>query len=178
MTPRALSVLLFGVLLLGHHPDASAQSLREQTGDTTTAPGSGAAPAGAPASTPARATERPRGRPVMPSEITIEREVFTYRGAGRRDPYKSLMNSSAIRPLLSDLRLMTVAYDPLGSNSVAILRDVNTRQQYRVRVGQQLGRMRVSAIRQKAVQFTIQEYGLNRQETLLQSSDTTKVRNP
>ena len=145
----------------------AAQSLREQTASVVDS------------ATPVDTTapKRTRGKPVMPTEITMEREVFSYRGAGRRDPYQSLMNSSAIRPLLSDLRLMTVAYDPAGANSVAILRDVNTRQQYRVRVGQQLGRMRVSAIRQKAVQFTIQEYGFNRQETLLQSSDTTKVRN-
>ena len=49
---------------------------------------------------------------------------------------------------------------------------------YRVRVGQQLGRLRVAAIRQKAVQFTIEEFGFNRQETLPLSSDTTKARHP
>lgn len=113
-----------------------------------------------------------------PAEITIERESFAYDGSGRRDPYKSLMTSSAVRPLLSDLRLTAVAFDPAGSNSVAILRDSYSRTQYRVRVGQQLGRLRVSAIRQKAVQFTIEEFGFNRQETLPLSSDTTKVRNP
>lgn len=114
----------------------------------------------------------------MPTEITLEREVFAYAGNGRRDPYKSLMSSSAVRPLLSDLRLTAVAFDPDGNNSVAILRDSNSQQQYRVRVGQQLGRLRVSAIRQKAVQFTIEEFGFNRTETLPISSDTTKVRNP
>ena len=171
---RWLSLLAIIALALPG-AEASGQSLREQTqGVPDSAPASATGMSAADTTTPRRS----RGRPVMPAEITIEREVFAYRGAGRRDPYKSLMNSSAIRPLLSDLRLMTVAYDPAGSNSVAILRDVNTRQQYRVRVGQQLGRMRVSAIRQKAVQFTIQEYGFNRQETLLQGSDTTKVRNP
>lgn len=115
----------------------------------------------------------------LPREITIEREVFSYSSGGRRDPYKSLMSSSEIRPLLSDLRLTAVAFDPAGSNSVAILRDSYTKQQYRIRVGQQLGRLRVTAIRQKAVQFSMEEFGFNRQETLLlTSSDTTKVRNP
>ena len=114
----------------------------------------------------------------LPSEITIQREVFSYSGGGRRDPYKSLMSSSDVRPLLSDLRLTAVAFDPAGNNSVAILRDTYSKTQYRVRVGQQLGRLRVSAIRQKAVQFTIEEFGFNRQETLPLSSDTTKVRNP
>ena len=116
----------------------------------------------------------------MPTEITLQRETFAYNGGGRRDPYKSLMSSSDVRPLLSDLRLTAVAFDPvgLGSNSVAILRDTYSKKQYRVRVGQQLGRLRVAAIRQKAVQFTIEEFGFNRQETLPLSSDTTKVRNP
>ena len=115
---------------------------------------------------------------ATPTEIIIQRESFAYSGNGRRDPYKSLMSSSDVRPLLSDLRLTAVAFDPAGNNSVAILRDSYSKTQYRVRVGQQLGRLRVSAIRQKAVQFTIEEFGFNRQETLPLSSDTTKVRNP
>jgi hypothetical protein len=124
-------------------------------------------------------TSRTAGaKAATPTEITIEREVFDYDGGGRRDPYKSLMSSSDIRPLLSDLRLTAVAFDPAGSNSVAILRDSYSKQQYRVRVGQQLGRLRVAGIKQKSVQFTIEEFGFNRQETLVLSSDTTKVRNP
>ena len=131
---------------------------------------------GAPAGAPAGA----KRTTAMPTEITLERETFEYRGGGRRDPYKSLMSSSEVRPLLSDLRLTAVAFDPVGNggNSVAILRDSYSKQQYRVHVGQQLGRLRVSAIRQKAVQFTIEEFGFNRQETLPLSSDTTKVRKP
>lgn len=115
---------------------------------------------------------------TMPTEIVLQRETFSYNGGGRRDPYKSLMTSSDVRPLLSDLRLTAVAFDPVGNNSVAILRDTFSKQQYRIRVGQQLGRLRVAAIRQRAVQFTIEEFGFNRQETLPLSSDTTKVRNP
>lgn len=115
---------------------------------------------------------------AMPTEIILQRETFAYNGGGRRDPYKSLMTSSDVRPLLSDLRLTAVAFDPVGNNSVAILRDTFSKQQYRIRVGQQLGRLRVAAIRQRAVQFTIEEFGFNRQETLPLSSDTTKVRNP
>lgn len=126
---------------------------------------------------PVAAAEKGKG---MPTEITLHRETFAYNGGGRRDPYKSLMSSSEVRPLLSDLRLTAVAFDPVGagSNSVAILRDTYSKQQYRIRVGQQLGRLRVAAIRQRAVQFTIEEFGFNRQETLPLSSDTTKARNP
>ncbi len=114
----------------------------------------------------------------MPTEITIQREVFDYSGNGRRDPYKSLMSTSDVRPLLSDLRLTAVAFDPDGNNSVAILRDSFSKQQYRIRVGQQLGRLRVSGINEKVVQFSVEEFGFNRTETLRLSSDTTKERNP
>ncbi|MDQ8167660.1 MAG: hypothetical protein P3B76_09970 [Gemmatimonadota bacterium] len=122
--------------------------------------------------------QQPPRAAAMPTEIVLQRETFSYNGGGRRDPYKSLMTSSDVRPLLSDLRLTAVAFDPVGNNSVAILRDTFSKQQYRIRVGQQLGRLRVAAIRQRAVQFTIEEFGFNRQETLPLSSDTTKVRNP
>ena len=124
------------------------------------------------------ATKAVPGKSTMPTEITLEREVFAYSGGGRRDPYKSLMNSSDVRPLLSDLRLAGVALDPDGHNSVAILRDSYSNHQYRARIGQQLGRLRVTAIRQRSVTFTIEEFGFNRQETLTLRSDTTKVRNP
>ena len=120
----------------------------------------------------------PKKAAPMPAEITIQREVFDYSGAGRRDPYKSLMSTSDVRPLLSDLRLTAVAFDPDGDNSVAILRDSFSKAQYRIRIGQQLGRLRVSGIKQKSVQFTLDEFGFNRQETLQLSSDTTKLRNP
>lgn len=139
------------------------------TPSTRTTSGESAGTAGA-VSTPKKV--------ATPTEITLQRETFSYNGGGRRDPYKSLMTSSDVRPLLSDLRLTAVAFDPAGNNSVAILRDTFSKQQYRIRVGQQLGRLRVASIRQKAVQFTIEEFGFSRQETLPLSSDTTKVRNP
>jgi hypothetical protein len=47
--------------------------------------------------------------------------------------------------------------------------------QYRVKVGQEIGRMRVASISQKAVLFGIEEFGYSRQETLAMT-DSTKVR--
>ncbi len=164
--PMACAFALLASVTVTRTADAQAKpaTVRGESAGTVTAP----APV-------AKAGVR---KVTTPTEITIEREAFAYSGSGRRDPYKSLMSSSDVRPLLSDLRLTAVAFDPAGNNSVAILRDSYSKTQYRVRVGQQLGRLRVSAIRQKAVQFTIEEFGFNRQETLPLSSDTTKVRNP
>lgn len=109
--------------------------------------------------------------------VTFNREVFRYDAAGRRDPFLSLVKSSEIRPTLTDLRLTTIAFDPLGRNSVAVLRDLGTKEQYRVKVGTTLGRMRVVRIEPKVVTFTLEEFGFSRQESLA-IGDTTIKRTP
>jgi len=110
-------------------------------------------------------------------QVLINREVFDYDAGGRKDPFVSLMNTSELRPLITELKLVAVAYDPAGHNSVAVLRDLTSKEQYRVRVGQTLGRMRVAAIHEKEVVFTIEEFGFSRQETL-NMLDSTKTRPP
>lgn len=110
------------------------------------------------------------------NQVSIEREAFDYAREGRRDPFISLMSSSELRPMMSDLRLSVVVYDASG-DSRAVLRDINTNEQYKVRVGQQLGRMRVSRIAPKSVTFTILEFGESRQETLA-LNDSTTARTP
>ena len=107
-------------------------------------------------------------------EITLLRESFSYNSEGRRDPFVSLIANGDLRPMISDLRLVTVIYAPQG-RSVAIMRDVSTDEQYRVRSGQTLGRMRVAGISPKSVTFTIDEYGFSRQEVLA-LNDTTRAR--
>lgn len=177
------SARLLGVLLI---PVAFAlpSRLNAQASKPAAAPATTAEPAPA-AATPATklgtraggdsATTVSRGS-AAPTTVQLEREVFSYAGAGRRDPYESLMQSGEIRPLISDLRLTAVAFDPNGRGSVAILRDVTSQSQYRVRLGQTLGRLRVAAIRQKAVIFSIDEFGFSRQETLPLTSDSTTTR--
>jgi hypothetical protein len=96
----------------------------------------------------------------------FERETFAYDRSGRRDPFISLMSTSELRPLVSDLKLVGVTFDETGRGSIAVLRDLGTKDQYRVRVGQSLGRMRVSSITPRSVVFTIEEFGYSRQETL------------
>ena len=123
------------------------------------------APVVAPAVAPTAAADSPQ----------LTREAYAYQGTGRRDPFVSLMNNGELRPVFQDLKLVAVAFDPLGRNSVAVLRDVTSKEQYRVKVGQEIGRMRVAAIREKSVTFGIEEFGYSRQETLAMN-DSTKVR--
>lgn len=115
-------------------------------------------------------------RPAAP-EVAFSREIFSYDPSGRRDPFMSLLASGDLRPAYTDLKLVAVAYDPTGRKSVAVMRDVSTNDQYRVKVGQTLGRMRVVQIHPKSVTFTIDEFGYSRQE-ILALGDSTKTRNP
>jgi hypothetical protein len=164
---RSLSfaLVLVAALASGASAQASAQAAPRPTSKNSA---KAAAPAAANASAPL---------PVdTASKVLINREVFQYEGSGRRDPFISLLTTSDLRPLLTDLKLVAVAYDPRGQNSVAVLRDITSKDQYRVRVGQTIGRMRVAAIQEKAVIFTIEEFGYSRQEILPFVVDSTKMR--
>ena len=144
-------------------------------------PAARAALAGAPAplDTAAKRAARPTAGAPVGQDLTIKRETFQYAAEGRRDPFLSLLGTSELRPMVSDLRLAVVLYHP-GGDSRAVLRDVSTNEQYKVRTGQTLGRMRVARITPKAVTFTILEFGESRQETLAlnDSTSTKKARTP
>jgi hypothetical protein len=112
------------------------------------------------------------GRPQV---ATIMREVYDYESGGRRDPFISLLMSPELRPTVADLRLVGVLYDESGRRPVAIMRDIQTNTQYRVTTGMSLGRLRVALIKRRSVIFNIEEFGLNRQDSLM-LGDTTKVR--
>jgi hypothetical protein len=164
---RSLSfaLVLVTTLASGASAQASAQAAPRPTSNSSA---KAATPVAAKASVPLPADTTPR--------VLINREVFQYEGSGRRDPFVSLLTTSDLRPLLTDLKLVAVAYDPRGQNSVAVLRDVTSKDQYKVRVGQTIGRMRVAAIQEKAVIFTIEEFGYSRQEILPFVVDSTKMR--
>lgn len=121
---------------------------------------------------PALAVAPEAAPPKVPE---IMREVFDYDAAGRRDPFVSLLSTAELRPTVADLRLVIVLFDPSGRRPIAVMRDLTTNTQYRVTTGMTLGRMRVSEIKRRSVIFSIEEFGLNRQDSLV-LGDTTKAR--
>jgi hypothetical protein len=167
--------------------DAANAQLSAQTGQAMPTRGASAAPAPAartsaasapvaPATGPARRAAA-AGVPALPTAKIlpqVTREIFLYDERGRRDPFYSLILTEDLRPLLSDLKLVGILYDASQRRSVAIFRDVLTNAQYRVGTGVALGRMRVAQIKQRGVIFTIDEFGLSRQDSLMM--DTTKTR--
>lgn len=101
-----------------------------------------------------------------PKPTQLMREVFSYEGGGR-DPFVSLLKSGDVRPLLSDMKLVSVLFDGrYPARSVAVLRDITNKRIYRAKTGDVLGRLRVTQIRPREVVFTVQEFGYERQETL------------
>ena len=156
---------------------ASNAQLSAQTGQAVPArsgPPAAAAPAPRPAGTVVGRAAVPTAA-ALAAGTPVTREVFSYAAAGRRDPFFSLILTEDLRPLLSDLKLVGVLYEPSGRRSVAIFRDVLTNAQYRVQTGMPLGRMRVAQIKPKGVIFTIDEFGLSRQDSLM-LSDSLKAR--
>ncbi len=109
--------------------------------------------------------------------ITIDRELFTYERGARRDPYSSLLQSEELKPAMSDLKLIGVVLDPRGRNSIAVMRDLSTKELYRVRPGQSVGRLRVTQISQRSVTFQVEEFGVTRQE-ILSLKDANTARTP
>ena len=103
---------------------------------------------------------------VDTAPLSLVREVFSFQGGGR-DPFVSLLKTGDVRPMITDLKLVTVVYDDrYSARSVAVLRDVTTGKRYRAKTGDVIGRLRVTQIRPREVVFTIQEFGFERQQTL------------
>lgn len=164
--------------------DATNERLSAQTGQALpNKPGAkAAAPQAGKASGPA--TAGVAGSPTSAAGLStaapgamapVTRELFSYSADGRRDPFFSLILTEDLRPLLSDLKLVGIMYATSGGKSVAIMRDILTNAQYRVNSGMILGRMRVTQIKPRTVIFTIDEFGMSRQDSLF-LVDTMKVR--
>ena len=104
--------------------------------------------------------------PQRDDATELVREVFSFRGSGR-DPFISLLRSGDVRPLLEDLRVTSINFNPrYPSASVAVLRDTTVQQRYTVRVGDEVGRLRIAAIREYEVLVIIEEFGVERQRII------------
>lgn len=165
----------------GRAPDTTKAATKTAAPQTKAGQTKTAAPqtkAGAP-NAAAQNTGRP-GLAVSPEQAArrapvIMREVFDYDAEGRRDPFFPLLTTAELRPTITDLKLIGILYDPSGRRSVVTLRDMVSNTRYQVTTGTTLGRMKVVLIKPRAVIFSIEEFGLNRQDSLV-LGDTTKAR--
>jgi hypothetical protein len=153
VAPRLWSGLLMAVVAT---TPAAAQAVATATG------------APAPAATAPRPEDAAAADSLgAESEASLLRETFAYGGAPR-DPFASLIKSAHAGPELGDLQLVGI-YEDLrySGNSIAVLREkTKDGKRHKLRVGDQIGRLRVTQIRPKEVVFTVQDFGYERQETL------------
>ncbi|MDX2182414.1 MAG: hypothetical protein SFW08_00375 [Gemmatimonadaceae bacterium] len=153
-------------------PATAAPAATPTAAPKTVAAAPAAATAAPAAPTQTVSTPRPAESTEPTAGVTIQREVYAYDGARRRDPFVSLAKPADVGPLLNELRLVGIAFDEVGRNSVAVLRD-GQKGLYRVKTGQSIGRARVSSIGRRSVTFSIDEFGATRQEVIA-LADTTK----
>jgi hypothetical protein len=141
-------------LLIAAAPAAAQQPDPVPT-QVAAAADSAATPRGAETATIIRAGE-PR--------LVFDREVFRYPGRARRDPFRPLTGPDS-GPLFSDLRLSMIIFSETPAESVAGITDL-AGNRYRVRRGETVGNATVVDIGQTRVVFSVNDFGLRRQEIL------------
>ena len=97
--------------------------------------------------------------------LVYEREVFTYRGNDRRDPFRPLTDENDMGPRFRELSLHGIIYSDVPGQSVVMLRGGEDRV-YRARVGDVLGNARVIEIGPTRVVMAVENFGTIRQEIL------------
>jgi hypothetical protein len=102
--------------------------------------------------------------PTVEPRLMIDREVFAYPGAGRRDPFRPLEVADGMGPLFEDLVLRGIIHAP-PDQSVALLATPDGRI-FRARRGAVVGNTRVLDITADRVVFAVDNFGVVRQQQL------------
>lgn len=119
-------------------------------------------PAGPPAGGP------PAGGPPAPpieAKLVFDREVYSYTGAPRRDPFKPLVGKESLGPLFEDLKLKGIIYSSDAGRSIVLVED-GSKRMYRLRRGDLVGNSRVVEITPLLVRFAVENFGNIRYQVL------------
>ena len=130
---------------------AGAGALAAQTPPTS--PGGTAAPGA------------PKGPPAPDPKLSFDREVYSYSGEGRKDPFAPLTGTSALGPLFEELSLHGILYSNDPKLSVVLVYD-SGKKPYRLHVGDVIGNARVASVTKTQVKFLVQSYGMIREEVM------------
>jgi len=95
--------------------------------------------------------------------LVFDREVYSYPSGPRRDPYMALVGKNDAGPMFDDLRLRGIIYSPSG-NSLVMLSD--GKKTYRAHRGEMVGNARVVEISPTRVIFSVDNFGVWRQQSL------------
>lgn len=111
---------------------------------------------------------RPPGAPAAPipePKLAFDREVFSYPGSARRDPFKPLVGKESLGPLFDDLRLKGIIYSSDPTRSIVLIQD-GAKRLYRIKRGDVVGNSRIVEIQPLAVRFAVENFGMIRYEVL------------
>lgn len=97
--------------------------------------------------------------------LIYEREVYSYEGSARRDPFQPLTQDNEMGPRFDQLSLQGIIYSSVEGESVALLLGGEERV-FRVRVGDVVGNSRVIEISPTRVVMAVETFGTIRQEIL------------
>ncbi|MGH7506050.1 MAG: hypothetical protein ACRELX_10385, partial [Longimicrobiales bacterium] len=97
--------------------------------------------------------------------LVFDREVFRYTGENRRDPFRPLTRQEDLGPVFNDLALRMIIFSPQPAQSVVVVADA-TGKVYRLRRGESLGNATVLDIGQTRVVFSVEDFGVRRQEVI------------
>lgn len=114
---------------------------------------------------PAPEATAPPGEAATNLTLVYEREVYTYRGENRRDPFRPLTAEEDMGPRFETLSLQGIIYSTGRGNSVALITDGSGRV-YRVRAGDMVGNSRIIEIGSARVVLAVEHFGTIRQEIL------------
>ncbi len=100
-------------------------------------------------------------------QLVFEREVFTYPGFERRNPFRPLTGEEATGPRFQDMVLLGVVLSPRTDGSIAVLgarppgatSDQPATRVFRLRSGESVGNVRVIEIRRREVLFAVEDFG-------------------
>jgi hypothetical protein len=98
-------------------------------------------------------------------KLVFEREVFRYPGENRRDPFRPLTRQEDLGPVFNDLTLRMIIFSADPRQSVAVVADAG-KKSFRLRRGDSLGNAQVVEIGPSYVVFSVDDFGVRRQETL------------
>ncbi|HEX6559060.1 MAG TPA: hypothetical protein VF021_06340 [Longimicrobiales bacterium] len=102
---------------------------------------------------------------TVEAKLVFDREVFSYSGSGRRDPFKPLVGKESLGPLFEDLKLKVIIYSSDPSRSIVLVED-GAKRLYRLRRGDIVGNSRVVEITPLAVRFAVENFGNMRYQVL------------
>lgn len=110
----------------------------------------------------AAAAQAVQAEAAIPDADIYRREVFQYQRGGRPDPFQPLLSGDDMGVRAMDLTLVGIVYSPTPGAAVATFSLPDSTQRVRLRVGQRLGAVTVTAIHPRRVELREDELGVSR----------------